>query len=111
MCRLLTRPDRAAHHPAAPAEVRHVDHAEHIEGFMHDIAAGKTAGRGEDQATRSIGRAWRPWCRRAHCSHCRGAIFTYAVSKGLRIDNPVRGVVKYATGRRERRLTDDEVPA
>ena len=81
MCRLLTRPDRAAHHPAAPAEVRHVDHAEHIEGFMHDIAAGKTAGRGEDQATRSIGRAWRPWCRRAHCSHCRGAIFTYAVSK------------------------------
>ncbi len=38
----------------------------------------------------------------------RGAIFPYAVRLGHRIDNPVHGVVKFATGRRERRLTDDE---
>ena len=37
-----------------------------------------------------------------------GAIFTYAVRQGYRIDNPAHGVVKFATGRRERRLTDDE---
>ena len=37
-----------------------------------------------------------------------GAIFTYAVRQGLRIDNPVHGVVKFAEGRRQRRLTDDE---
>ena len=37
-----------------------------------------------------------------------GAIFTYAVRRGIRIDNPVHGVVKFAEGRRQRRLTNDE---
>jgi integrase len=37
-----------------------------------------------------------------------GAIFTYAVRQGHRIDLPAHGVVKFATGRRERRLIDDE---
>jgi hypothetical protein len=37
-----------------------------------------------------------------------GAIFTYAVRQGIRLDNPVRGVVKFAEGRRRRRLIDDE---
>lgn len=37
-----------------------------------------------------------------------GAIFTFAVHKGFRIDNPVHGVVKFAEGRRQRRLTYDE---
>jgi integrase len=37
-----------------------------------------------------------------------GAIFTYAVRQGLRTDNPTQGVVRYADGRRERRLSDDE---
>jgi integrase len=37
-----------------------------------------------------------------------GAIFTYAVRQGVRIDNPAHGVVKFAEGRRQRRLTDDE---
>jgi integrase len=40
-----------------------------------------------------------------------GAIFTYAVRRGLRSDNPVHGVVRPADGRRERRLTDDEYKA
>ena len=39
-----------------------------------------------------------------------GAIFTYAVRQGYRIDNPAHGVVKFATGRRERRLAVDEYP-
>ena len=37
-----------------------------------------------------------------------GAIFTYAVRQGIRIDNPAHGVVKFAEGRRHRRLTNDE---
>ena len=40
--------------------------------------------------------------------HCAAPIFSYAVRLGHRIDNPVHGVVKFATSRRERRLTDDE---
>ncbi|MGA9015483.1 MAG: hypothetical protein WB509_23575 [Acetobacteraceae bacterium] len=37
-----------------------------------------------------------------------GAIFTYAVRQGIRLDNPVHGVVKFAEGRRQRRLSNDE---
>jgi integrase len=40
-----------------------------------------------------------------------GAIFTYAARKKLRADNPVRGVMRFADGRRERRLTDLEYRA
>ena len=40
-----------------------------------------------------------------------GAIFTYAVRKRMRPDNPVRGVMRPADGRRERRLTDTEYAA
>lgn len=40
-----------------------------------------------------------------------GAIMTYAVEQGLRVDNPVRGVVRPADGRRERRLRDEEYAA
>ena len=80
-----------------------VTHAD-IETFMHRVAAGETArprqghggprtgGRGA--ATRSVG--------------LLGAIFTYAIKKQLRADNPIRGVVKFAEKRRERRMTAGE---
>jgi integrase len=83
---------------------------EDIEAFMHDVAAGKTAGKtktgprglarvrgGRGTATRTVG--------------LLGAIFTYAVRRRMRPDNPVHGVVRPADGRRERRLTDDEFKA
>jgi integrase len=40
-----------------------------------------------------------------------GAIFTYGMRKGVVADNPVHGVVRYADGQRERRLSDDEYVA
>jgi integrase len=86
-----------------------VDRAD-VERFMHGVAEGKTACRvktgrygfarvkgGKGTATRTVG--------------LLGAIFTYAVRQGLRADNPVHGVVRYADGQRERRLSDDEYAA
>ncbi len=81
-----------------------------VDRFMHAVAEGKTAGRtktkprglarvrgGKGTATRAVG--------------LLGGIFTYALRQGLRTDNPVHGVVRFADGRRDRRLSDDEYGA
>jgi integrase len=81
-----------------------------IERFMHAVAEGKSAARvktkrrgvarvrgGRGTATRAVG--------------LLGAIFTYAVRRGMRLDNPVHGVIRFADGRRERRLSDQEYAA
>lgn len=81
-----------------------------IERFMHAVAEGRSAARiktkrrglarvrgGRGTATRAVG--------------LLGGIFTYAVRRGLRPDNPVHGVIRFADGRRERRLSDDEYAA
>lgn len=80
---------------------------EDIERFMHAVAEGETAAKvktrprglarvkgGKGTASRTVGLV--------------GAIFTYATHHGTRSDNPVRGVMRFADGRRERRLADDE---
>jgi integrase len=54
-----------------------------------------TGGRGT--ATRTIG--------------LLGAIFSFAVRRGLRADNPVRGIDRHADGQRERRLSEAEYAA
>ena len=84
---------------------------EDIDGFMHAVAEGKTATRtktankrglanvrgGKGTATRTVG--------------LLGSIFSYAVRHRMRSDNPVQGVIRFADGRRERRLSDDEYKA
>jgi integrase len=80
---------------------------EDVDGFMHAVAEGRTAGRtktkkrglarvrgGKGTASRTVG--------------LLGSIFSYAVRHQMRADNPVRGVMRFADGRRERRLSDDE---
>lgn len=76
--------------------------------FMNAVAAGATAQReklnkqralsnvcgGKGVATRTIG--------------LLGAIFTYAVNEGIRENNPVHGVTRFADERRKRRLTEEE---
>jgi integrase len=81
-----------------------------VERFMHAVAEGDTAARiktglhglarvsgGQGTATRTVG--------------LLGAIFAYAVRHRMRPDNPVHGVERFADGRRERRLSDDEYAA
>jgi integrase len=79
-----------------------------IKTFMHRVAEGKTAkplkkGRGsavtggQGAASRTVG--------------LLGAIFSYAVNEQLRTDNPVRGVVRFADAKRDRRLAADEYKA
>jgi integrase len=80
---------------------------EDVERFMHAVAEGETAARtktkkrglarvtgGKGTATRTVG--------------LLGAIFAYAVRNRMRADNPVHGVIRFADGKRERRLSDDE---
>jgi len=84
---------------------------EDIEAFMHAVAEGTTKARkptgkkgglsnirgGKGASSRTVG--------------LLGALFTYAVRKRMRSDNPVLGVVRHADGRRERRLADTEYAA
>ena len=78
-----------------------------VDAFMHDVAAGKTAGKtrtgprglahvrgGRGTASRTVG--------------LLGAIFSYAVRHRMCSANPVHGVVRFADGKRERRLSEDE---
>lgn len=80
---------------------------EDVETLLHDIAAGKTAAkvktrkRGLARVTGGKGAANR-------VVGLLGAIFSYAVRQRMRADNPVRGVMLFADGGRDRRLSDDE---
>jgi integrase len=81
-----------------------------IEVFMHDVAAGKTAGKTKTKV-RGLARVHGGKGTASRTVGLLGAIFTYAVRRRMRPDNPVHGVVRPADGRRERRLTDDEYKA
>jgi integrase len=79
-----------------------------IQRFMNDVAAGKTAaniktgprGRaivegGKGTATRTLG--------------LLGGIFSFAVDRGMRQDNPVRGIKRFADKKNERFLSPEEL--
>ena len=78
-----------------------------IEQMMHAIAVGKTARQtrtkprgvsnvtgGRGTATRTVGLV--------------GAIFSYAIDRNIRQDNPAHKIRKFAEGKRERRLSNEE---
>ncbi|MFN8831656.1 MAG: tyrosine-type recombinase/integrase [Labrys sp. (in: a-proteobacteria)] len=79
-----------------------------VERFLRDVANGKTA---VDVKTGKHGRAIVRGGKGTATRTTRllGGIFTFAVRRGLRTDNPVVGVRKYDDGRGDRYLTTDEL--
>ena len=82
-----------------------------IELFMQAVAEGETSAKGKSgkkggqlNRTGGMGTASRT-------VGLLGAIFTYAIRKRMRADNPVHGVMRPADGQRERRMSDDEYKA
>jgi integrase len=89
------------------ATVTHED----IETLLHDIAAGKSAGNTKTAKKRGLARVRGGRGAANRVVGLLGAIFTYAVRCRMRADNPVRGVVLFEDGKRERRLSNDEYAA
>ncbi|MBF0295439.1 MAG: tyrosine-type recombinase/integrase [Magnetococcales bacterium] len=79
-----------------------------VQKFMNAVASGQTA---TDIRTGSRGRAIVTGGKgtATRCMGLLGAIFTFAVERGLRTDNPVHGVKKFTGQRRERFLTGEEL--
>ena len=78
-----------------------------IEQFMQDVAKGKTA---VDVKTVKFGRAVVKGGRgtATRTVQLLGGIFSFAVRRKLRKDNPVRGIEKYPDRKSERFLSTDE---
>jgi integrase len=81
---------------------------EDVDGFMHDVASGKTAGNTKTARKRGLARVRGGKGAATRAVGLLGGIFTYAAAHRMCGDNPVRGVIRFADGKRERRLSDDE---
>jgi len=81
---------------------------EDVDTFMHDVAAGKTAARTKTGKKRGLANVRGGKGTASRTVGLLGSIFSYAVRHQMRPDNPVRGVIRFADGRRERRLSDAE---
>ena len=84
---------------------------EDVDAFMHDVAEGKTAGRTKTARKRGLARVRGGKGAASRAVGLLGGIFTYAVRHRMRLDNPVQGIVRFADGKRERRLSDEEYRA
>jgi integrase len=84
---------------------------EDIEALLHDVAAGKTAGTTKTAKRRGLARVRGGTGSANRVVGLLGAIFAYSIKCRMRTDNPVRGVVLFEDGKRERRLTDHEYVA
>jgi len=91
-------------------KVRSVTSAD-VELFMRGVTEGKTAKRAKTGRKRGLSNVRGGRGAASRTVGLLGAIFTYAVRNGMRLDNPVRGVMRPADGRRERRLSDAEYQA
>jgi integrase len=81
---------------------------EDIEAFMHDVAAGKTAGSTKTAKKKGLSRVRGGMGTASRTVGLLGGIFAFAAKHKMRRDNPVNGVARPADGKRERRLSDGE---
>jgi len=81
-----------------------------IERFQNAVAEGETAVRGE-ASKRGGGRLTGGQGAATRTVGLLGAIFGFAVKRGMRADNPVRGVERHADGQRIRRMGEEEYGA
>jgi hypothetical protein len=79
-----------------------------IEAFMYSIAEGKTAKKSRTEKTRGLSNVRGGKGAATRTVGLLGAIFSYALRRGMRSDNPVRGVERFADNQRLRRLRDEE---
>ncbi len=84
---------------------------EDIDAFMHAVADGKTAGKTKSAKKHGLSRVSGGKGTATRTVGLLGAIFAYAVRRRMRPDNPVHGTVRFADGKRERRLSDAEYEA
>lgn len=80
-----------------------------IERFQSSVAEGKTAMTEKTEKSRVIVTGGKGTATRA--MGLLGGIFTFAVDRGMRPDNPVHGVKKFKENRFERYLTAEELKA
>jgi integrase len=78
---------------------------------MHAVADGKTRKKPVKIKPHSVSNVRGGTGASSRTIGLLGAIFSYAVRHQMRPDNPVRGVVRPADGKRERRLSDAEYAA
>ena len=79
-----------------------------IDKFMHDVAGGSTKRRSRLSKPRAVSNVTGGRGAATRTVGLLGAIFTYAMRSGLRADNPVVGIIRFADGRRDRRLSNGE---
>lgn len=79
-----------------------------VETFMHDVAAGKTAQCVKLAKKRALSNVRGGKGTASRTLGLLGAIFTYAERARMISGNPVRGVIRYADGKRQRRLSGAE---
>ena len=79
-----------------------------VDAFMHAVAEGKTRKRAKSGRKRGVSDITGGMGTASRTVGLLGAVFTYAIRRRMREDNPVRGVVRPADGRRERRLSESE---
>jgi integrase len=82
-----------------------------VERFLHDVAEGRTAGKAKTAKKRGLARVTGGRTAATRAVGLLGAVFTYAVRRRMRADNPVHGVERFADRERNRRLSDDEYAA
>jgi integrase len=79
-----------------------------VDGFLHAVAEGRTASKSKTAKKHGLANVRGGRGTASRTLGLLGAIFSYAVRHRMCTDNPVRGVIRFADNRRERRLSTGE---